>query len=343
MFRFANNEIFWLFWLIAIAIGLYIIAGILKRTALKRFGSTEIITQLMPDTSFVKPFFKFILLLLALAAVILAAARPQLGTRLEEMKREGVEIIIALDVSNSMLAEDISPNRLERAKMAIQRLTDRLVNDKIGLIVFAGKSFVQVPLTTDYAITKMMTATVSTETVQVQGTAIGSAIDLAVNSFSNTDGVSKILIIISDGENHEDNPVESAKQASAKGIIIHSIGIGDPRRTPVPVKGRGGTRNFLTDQEGNIVMTRLDETTLRQIASVAGGTYVRATGAEFGLNNILNEIANMEKTEFESLVYTGYEDKYQYFAGLALILLFLIGFISERKSYFFEKLNIFNN
>ncbi len=341
MFRFANSELFWLFWLIAIALGLYILAGILKRIALRKFGNPELMNQLMPDTSFVKPFIKFSLLLLTLALVILAAARPQLGTRLEEIKREGVEIILALDVSNSMLAEDIRPNRLEQAKMSIQRMTDRLVNDKIGLIVFARKAFVQVPLTTDYTVTKMLTATVSTESVPVQGTAIGSAIDLAVNSFSSTEENSKILIIISDGENHEDNPVEAARLASLRGIVIHTIGIGDPRGSPIPIKGRGGQQNFLTDQDGNVVMTRLDETTLRQIASVTGGIYVRATGSEFGLNNILNEISGMEKSEFESLVYTGYEDKFQYFTGLALFFIFLTVFITDRKSLFFEKLNFF--
>lgn len=340
MFRFANSDLFWLFWLVALAVALYFIAGYLKINAIKRFGNPEMIRQMMPDTSSFRSFLKFGFLLFVLSMIILAAARPQLGTRLEEMKREGVEIIIALDVSNSMLAEDIKPNRLERAKQSIQRMTDRLVNDKIGLIIFAGKSFVQVPLTTDYAITKMMTASVSPGSVPVQGTAIGSGIELASTSFSNNEVSSRVLIIISDGENHEDKPVEAAKLAAEKGIVIHTIGIGDPRGTPIPA---GGQQSFLTDENGEVVMTRLDETTLQQIASATGGVYVRASGAELGLNNILGEISDMEKAEFESKIFTDYEEKFQYFVGLAMLFIFLAVFISDKKSRFFEKLKLFNS
>ena len=342
MFRFAHTEYFWLFWALALAVALYFLALYLKRSAIIRFGNPELVKQLMPDTSFIKPFIKFSFMLLALALIILAAARPQMGTRLEEIKREGVEIIIALDVSNSMLAQDIRPNRLERAKQSIQRMTDRLVNDKIGLIVFAGKAFVQVPLTTDYTITKAMTAVVSPDMVPVQGTAIGSAISLARSSFSQTEGSSRVLIIISDGENHEDDPVEAAKLAKGEGIIIHTVGIGDPRGTPIPLPGRGGQTDFLTNTDGKVVMTKLDETTLKQIASVSGGVYVRASGSDLGLNNILNEISGMEKAEFESQVYTDYEDYFQYFVALALFFLVTGLFISERKSKIFEKLNLFN-
>lgn len=338
MFRFANNELFWLFWFVAVACALYFIAVHLKGKSFEKFGNPDLLKQLMPNSSIIKPFVSFLFLLIALIMVIFAAARPQQGTRLEEIKRQGVEIIIALDISSSMLAEDIKPNRLERAKQAIQMMTDKLMNDKIGLIVFAGKSFVQVPVTTDYAITKMMTANVTTETVPVQGTAIGSAISLAVNSFSNTKGNSKVLIIISDGENHEDNPVDVAKSAADAEIIIHTIGIGDPRGAPVPLEGRGGQKNFLKDSEGNIVMTRLDETTLKQIASVGSGMYVRATGTDLGLNKILNEISGMEKTGYESKVFTDYEDKFQYFVGIAAFFVFFGLFISERKSRIFEKL-----
>jgi Ca-activated chloride channel homolog len=342
MFRFAHTEFFWLFWVVALAMILYFLALYLKRSAISRFGNPELVKQLMPDVSFIKPFIKFTFLLLGLVMIILAAARPQMGTRLEEIKREGVEIIIALDVSNSMLAQDIRPNRLERAKQSIQRMTDRLVNDKIGLIVFGGKSFVQVPLTTDYTITKAMTAVVSPDMVPVQGTAIGSAIALAKSSFSQTEGTSRVLIIISDGENHEDDPVEAAKLASDEGIVIHTVGIGDPRGTPIPLPGGSARTDFLTDTEGKVVMTKLDETTLKQIASVSGGVYVRASGSDLGLNNILNEISGMEKAEFESRVYTDYEDYFQYFVALALFFLVMGIFISERKSKIFEKLNLFN-
>lgn len=343
MFRFANTDFFWLYWLIGLSVFLYAIAFYLKKNSLRKFGNTDLLKQLYPQISFFKRFLRIVLITTALAMIILTATRPQLGTKLQEMKREGVEIIISLDVSNSMLAEDFQPNRLERAKQAIFRMTDKLMNDKIGLIVFAGDAFVQVPLTTDYTITKMMTANVSTDIIPVQGTAIGRAIALAENSFSTVEESSKVIILISDGENHEDDPVEQARKTAEKGIITHVVGIGDTRGTPIPLRDRSGQKRFLTDPDGNVVMTRLDENTLRQIASAGGGVYVRASGSDFGLSSILDNISELEKSEFEAQIFTDFEERFQYFAGLALLLLLIEFFVSERKSSFLNRIALFNN
>jgi Ca-activated chloride channel homolog len=342
MFRFANTEFFWLYWLIVLSVFLYAIASYLKKNSLRKFGNPDLLKHLYPQISVFKGFLRIVLITSALAMIILASTRPQLGTKLQEMKREGVEIIIALDVSNSMLAEDFQPNRLERAKQAIFRMTDRLINDKIGLIVFAGDAFVQVPLTTDYTITKMMTANVATDIVPVQGTAIGRAISLAETSFSTDAESSKVIILISDGENHEDDPVEQARKTADKGIIIHVVGVGDTRGTPISLPDRSGQKRFLTDPDGNVVMTRLDESTLSQIASIGGGVYVRASGSDFGLSSLLEKVSELEKSEFEAQMFTDFEERFQYFAALALLFLVIEFFVSEKKSSFLNRIFLFS-
>ncbi len=308
---------------------------------MKKFGDPGLVGSLMPLFSAQRPVFKFILLLFSLIFIILALAGPRFGSRLEEVKREGVEIIIALDVSNSMLAEDISPNRLERSRMAVSRLISNLRNDRIGLIVFAGDAFVQVPITGDYTAARMLLENVSTDIVPVQGTAIVSAIDLAVRSFTPDSPAGRVLVIISDGEDHEDDPVKAAAIAREKGIIVHTIGIGRPEGAPIPVAGNGGSR-FLTDREGNTVITRLDEATLRRIASAGEGIYIRAGSSGTGLDIIFEEINKMEKAGFDEFAYTEFEERFHYMAAIAILLLIIDFIIPERKNKWLSSISLFS-
>jgi Ca-activated chloride channel family protein len=285
----------------------------------------------MPELSRSRPVVKFLIIILCLASAIVMLARPQFGSRIEEVKKKGVEVIIALDVSNSMLAGDIQPNRLERAKQAISRLVDDLDNDRIGLIVFAGDAYTQIPITTDYVSAKMFLSTISPQMVAKQGTAIGSAIRLGMKSFSPGEGKSKTLIIISDGENHEDDPVTAADEAAKAGIVIHTIGIGSTEGVPIPVN-TGPRKDYLKDSKGNVVITRLDENILKQIAVTGGGIYVRASNSNIGLDEIYNEIKKMKKQELESKVFTEYNEQFQIFAFISLVLLLAEYTVMDRKN-----------
>jgi Ca-activated chloride channel family protein len=262
---------------------------------------------------------------------IIMLSRPQFGSKIEDVKKQGVEVIIALDVSNSMLSEDIQPNRLTRAKQAISRLVDNLDNDKIGLIVFAGDAYTQIPVTTDYVSAKMFLSTISPEMVPKQGTAIGAAISLGIRSFSPGEGKSKAMIIITDGENHEDNPLSSSEEASKAGIVIHTIGIGSTGGVPVPVISNG-KKEYLKDAEGNTVISRLDEDILKKIAMSTNGNYVRASNSNIGLDQIFSGIKKMKKQELESTMYTEYNDQFQIFAAIAAFLLIAEFIIMERKN-----------
>ncbi len=339
MFHFANQQFLYLLILIPVFIIVYVINVRLRRKSMDKFGEYEVIKSLIPLLSKRRPLTKFILMLMALALLIIAAARPQFGSKLKEVKAEGVEIIIALDVSNSMLAQDIKPNRLEKAKRAISRLLDNLRNDKIGLIVFAGDAYTQVPITTDYTATKMLLSTISTDMVPKQGTAIAEAIRMGIKSFSPDEEVKKVLIIITDGENHEDDPIAAAREAKEKGILVYTIGMGLPKGAPIPLPGQS---NFRKDAAGNVIMTKLDEATLVKIAAEGGGIYTRANNVKVGLSQLYKEIEKLDKKELETLVYSEYEDSFQYFVGFALLLLLLEFMIMERKNKKLASLNLFD-
>ncbi|MGF7139786.1 vWA domain-containing protein [Roseimarinus sediminis] len=341
MFRFANPAYLTALGIIPILIVLYIVFRKKRNSALRRFGNPEMLAPLMPNASGARPGWKFFILMLAMAFLITALARPQFGSKLQKIKREGIELIIALDVSNSMMAEDIQPNRLERAKMAISRLTERLTNDKIGLIVFAGDAYTQLPITTDYASAKLFMSTINTSIVPRQGTAIGSAIELGMQSFTPESESSKAIIIITDGENHEDDAVEMAKMAAENNIIVHTIGMGLPQGAPIPVIDANGRKEFRKDKDGEIVVTKLDENMLQKIAAAGNGTYVRANNTEVGINNIFDEISKMEKSELESRVYSEYNDQFFYFIIVALILLVLEFIILERKNKYLKNVKLF--
>jgi Ca-activated chloride channel homolog len=331
LFRFANPDFLYLLLLLPVIILLYIINDVRKKKALKRLGDIKLVGSLVPEMSKIRPVIKFILQLTAFSAGIIMLSRPQFGSKIEDVKKQGVEVIIALDVSNSMLAEDIQPDRLTRAKQAISRLVDNLDNDKIGLIVFAGDAYTQIPITTDYVSAKMFLSTISPEMVPKQGTAIGAAITLGIKSFSPGEGKSKAIIIITDGENHEDDPVAVAEEASKAGIIIHTIGIGSTEGVPVPVI-TNGKKEFLRDIEGKTVISRLDEDILKKIAISSNGNYVRANNSNIGLDEIFSDIKKMKKQDLESTMYTEYNDQFQVFAAIALIMLLADFIIMERKN-----------
>jgi len=341
MFRFGNSEFLYALAIIPLLILLFAAGMYMRRRSLKRFGDFQVVSQLMPLVSKVRPVVKFIFLLLALTSVVFALADPQFGSRLEKIQRKGVELIIALDVSNSMLAEDIEPSRLERAKRAVSQMIDRLHNDKIGLIVFAGDAYVQVPLTTDYSAVKMYLGSITTDIVPRQGTAVGSAIDLARESYDEDSGLDKALIVITDGENHRGNVREAAQRARQEGITIHAIGMGTPQGAPIPVREQNGQVVYQKDQAGDVVISKLDASTLKELASTGEGIYLRANNARTGLNELFDEISQMTRKEIESRVYTDYEHRFQYLVALALFFLFLDLLILERKNKRLMRFNLF--
>lgn len=306
-----------------------------------KFGDVSVIGRLFENVSTTKLYLKFTFMMLAFASLVFALSRPQLGSKLEEVKRQGVDVVIALDVSNSMNAEDIRPSRLEKSKRAIYKLIDQLQGDRIGLVVFAGQAYVQLPITTDYGAAKLFLSTVNTGMVPTQGTAIGAAIEKSVASIGDSAHHNSAIIVITDGENHEDDAVNAAKEAAAKGIFVHTIGMGSPDGAPIPVT-RGNTRTgYLQDQAGTTVITKLDDLVLQEIADAGKGKFVRASNSDDGIPVIMNEINAMEKKEFAAKLFTDYEDQFQYFLGLGLLFLLLDFLISERRSEFIKKLNLF--
>jgi len=326
MLLFADSQYLYLLLLIPLFLLGYGVLRYLRSRRVKAFGDPALVEALMPSRSRSKGWVRMALFCLAFAFFVLGLARPRTGARLAERNTKGAEIIVALDVSNSMLAQDYSPNRLERAKLAISRLTDKLQEDRIGLVIFAGTSFVQLPVTTDYVSAKMFLGSIDTGSIPVQGTAIGDAIRLCIKSFSAQSEKSRVIVVISDGENHEDDPVAAAAQAAELGIKVYTIGVGSAEGQPIPVEG-----GLLRDKEGNIVVTKLDEDTLRAVAKAGGGAYIHAGGEEFGLNPIINDIRRMEDEEFGSVVFEEYDEQYMYFFGIALLLLIVEMLIGERK------------
>ena len=326
MLIFANYKFLYLLLLVPVFLLGYGLLRYLRNRRVKAFGDSELVEALMPSRSRSKGWVKAVLFSLGFAFFVLGLARPRTGAKLAERTTKGAEIIVALDVSNSMLAQDYSPNRLERAKLSIARLTERLQDDRIGLVIFAGTSFVQLPVTTDYVSAKMFLGSIDTGSIPVQGTAIGDAIRLSIKSFSAQSEKSRVIVVISDGENHEDDPVAAAKQAAELGIKVYTIGVGSADGQPIPMNG-----GLLRDKEGNIVVTRLDEETLRKVAQAGGGAYIHAGGEEFGLNPIIQDIRAMEDEEFGSVVFEEYDEQYMYFFGVALLLFVLEMLIGERK------------
>ena len=327
MLYFAAIKYLWLLLLVPVLPLLYALSLALRRRRLAKLGDPAAAARLMPHYSRAKGWIRLILVDLAVGLLAIALARPQIGAKLAERETRGAEIMICLDVSNSMLAEDYSPNRLERAKLAISRLVDRLRDDRIGLIIFAGKPFVQLPITTDYVSAKMFLGSIGPDSVPVQGTAIGDAVLTAVKSFSSQSEKSRAIILITDGENHEDDAVAAAKQAAEAGVKLYTIGVGSPEGQPIRLNGE-----LLKDKDGNIVVTKLDEGTLRKMAQAGGGAYVRAGNEEFGLNPIIDDLRRLEAEHFKSVVFEEYDEQYMYFVAAALVLLAVAFLIGDRRA-----------
>ena len=327
MLNFAQSQYLLLLLLIPFFFVIQALVLKMRRNRIRKFGDEALVSQLMPSYSKGKVWVRLVLFSIGFFFFVIGLSRPQIGAKLKEHETKGAEIMIVLDVSNSMLAEDYSPNRLERAKLAISRLVDKLREDRIGLIVFAGNSFVQLPITTDYVSAKMFLNSITTGSVPVQGTAIGEAINTAMRSFSVQSEKSRAVIVITDGENHEDDPVAAAKQAAEMGVRVYTIGVGSPEGKPIPMDGE-----LLKDKDGEIVVTRLDEKVLQDVAQAGNGLYVRAGNSEFGLNPIIENIDRMEDEKYSSIVFEEYDEQFMYFLGIALFFFALEMLIGDRRS-----------
>lgn len=336
MFRFANSEYLYLLLLIPLLVLFYALVARRRRHLLAKFGNLELLKGLMPDFSRGRLRLKFTLYLLAFTCVVLAAARPQFGSKLREEKAKGVEMMLVVDVSNSMLAEDFEPNRLERTKYAIGKLFEGLQQERVGLVAFAGEPKVQLPITSDYRMAQAFAKRLSPTLVGEQGTAIGKALQLATLSFSSQSEQSRVIVLITDGENHEDDAIEAARVAKEQGIRIYTIGIGTPEGAPIKIDGE-----FVKDENGEMVVSKLNEQMLEQIATSTEGAYVRATKQSIGLDEIVKSINEMEKSELSTIRYEEYNEQYQYLLAVALVLLLLDNFILSRRNPRLRKFNIF--
>ncbi|WP_085536085.1 vWA domain-containing protein [Massilibacteroides vaginae] len=339
MFRFANPEFLYLLFTLPAILIFYVYSVIAKRKAIKKYGNPELLKELMPEVSSSRQNLKFWLLFSAIGMMIFVAAGPQFGSKLETVKRHGVEIMVCLDVSNSMLAEDVAPNRLEKSKQMLSRLTEGFTNDKVGLIVFAGDAFTQLPITSDYISAKMFLSSITPEMVSTQGTAIGKAINLAVRSFTPSEASDKTIILITDGENHEDDAIGAAKKATEKNIHVNIVGMGQPKGAPIPI---GGGNNFMKDREGNVVISKLNEQMCQEIAAAGNGLYVRADNTNSALRALQNEIEKLNKSELESKVYSEYDEQFQILAWFVLALLVAECLIMDRRNRIFRKVKLFS-
>ena len=338
MFRFANIEILWLLVTIPVFVAAYIAYTRHKRRQLEAFGDAELMESLMPNASRIRPTVKFSIVMVALTLLIFAAARPQFGQSERTEKRQGIEAIVALDISNSMLAEDVAPNRLDRAKQMLSKLMDNMSNDKVGLVVFAGDAFVQLPITCDYVSAKMFLNSIKPELIKTQGTAIGQALSTSIRCFGEQSDASRAIILITDGENHEDDAVAVAKRAKEEGIQVLVVGIGKPEGSPLPIPG---TNNFRKDRNGNVVVSKLNEEMCREIAQAGGGIYVRCDNSNTATKAIQKELNKLATQEIETQVFTDYNEQFQSFALIALLLLVIDFFIFNRKNKSITRLNIF--
>ena len=336
MYRFENPEYLWLL-LVVLLLGIIrFVTYFNQKKRLRKFGDPELLRQLMPDVSRWRPLVKFLLLELALTMLIIMVARPQQANGVSQDKRQGIEAIIALDVSNSMLAKDVSPNRLDRAKMMVENLIEDFTDSKVGLIVFAGDAFVQLPITSDYVSAKMFLSSIDPSMIANQGTDIAAAINMASHSFTQQEHVGKAIIVITDGEDHEGGAMEAAKDAHEQGFNIYMLGIGSTKGEPIPDPQTG---NFMTDNQGNMVMSRLNEQMCREIAQAGGGAYIHVDNSSSAQRLLHEELDKLEKGE--TIIYSDYEELFQYAGLMALILLILEICIMDRKNPLLKNIKLF--
>ena len=337
MFRFANYEYIYLLWFIPLLTLLLYIALKKKKKLFSLMGDIEVIKRLHRSTSLKRQMAKGVVVLSAIMILIIALMGPQMGTVISEVKREGIDIVIVLDVSKSMQAEDITPNRLDRAKFEISRFIDRLDGDRIGLVAFAGVSYLQVPLTLDYSAAKMILSIIDTDIIGTQGTATADAISTALEAFRGESITQRVMIILTDGEDHEDDPIEAAEIARDKGVIIYTVGVASTAGAPIPVYEKRGLRISLKrDGDDRIITSRLNEGSLDEIAGITGGRYFRLPARTSGLEMVFNQIAELEKSELSSREFDEYKEWYQYIVAFALLLLFIEPFIPEQRKLISE-------
>lgn len=340
--RFENPQ--YLYWLliIPVLVAIYVLIRLWNKRQFGRFANVKLRGYLVPMFSNARANTKFVIFNLIIALLIIGAANLQSGSKMEKVKREGIDLFLCVDISNSMHAEDIAPNRLERSKQAISKLISKLGGDRIGIIVFAGNAYVQLPITTDYSAAKMFLSTVDTDLIPTQGTEIGRAIELAIKSFGENEH-NKAIVIISDGEDHENGDAVKAAQDAAKyGIKIYTIGMGLDEGAPIPLYNKYGKKTgYKKDKDGNIIITKLDDHILRQIAEIGDGLYVRASNSNVGLDKIYEDINKTEKSEIESSVFTDYDDQFQWFVGAAILLLIIEILLSSGKKEWESNFNLF--
>ena len=342
MYQLEEKIWFWAL-LVIPAIGfLFLILQIWKRQAQKRFSNPKLLNKLSPNKSLFKSILKVVVLSLGFACLAIALVNPKIGTKLETVKRQGVDIVFAIDVSKSMLAEDIAPNRLEKSKQLVTQIINNLASDRIGIIAYAGKAFPQLPITTDYASAKMFLQSMNTDMLSSQGTAIDEAIQLARTYYDDEEQTNRVLIIISDGEDHNDIAVDVAEAASEEGIKIFTIGVGDIKGAPIPIKRNGIVLNYKKDNSGETVITKLNEEVLMKIAEEANGEYINGKNTNKVVEAIRDILNKMDKKEFEAKQFAEYKDQFQWFLGLALFFFFLDVFFLERKTAWLKRLNLFN-
>ncbi|GAL60733.1 MULTISPECIES: vWA domain-containing protein [Algibacter] len=342
MFQLEEKIWFWTLAIIPVIIVLFLLLQFWRYRTQKKFADKELLKRLSPNKSLFKSILKVVVLSLAFLCLTIALVNPKVGTKLETVKREGVDIVFAVDVSKSMLAEDIAPNRLEKSKQLVTQIINNLASDRVGIIAYAGKAFPQLPITTDYGSAKMFLNNMNTDMLSSQGTAINEAIKLATTYFDNEEQTNRVLIIISDGEDHSEDALAYAEQASEQGIKIFTIGVGDLKGGPIPIKRNGIVLNYKKDNQGETVITRLNEDTLKKIAEEANGAYINGKNTNDVVEHIREILNGMDKTEFEAKQFADFKDQFQWFLGLGIFLLLIDVFLLERKTGWLKKLNLFN-
>lgn len=342
MYQLDEKIYFYVLGIIPFLVFLFIGYRIWQKQAQKRFADAQTLNKLSPQKSSFKPILKLVVILLAIACLAIALVNPKIGTKMETVKREGVDIVFAIDVSKSMVAEDIAPNRLEKAKRIVSEIINNLASDRIGIIAYAGQAYPQLPITTDYSAAKMFLQAMNTDMMSSQGTAINEAIEMATTYYDDQDQTNRVLFLVSDGEDHSNAATDAAEEAEAAGIKIFTIGIGTAKGGPMPIRVNGIVDSYKKDNNGEVVITKLNEPLLRAIAREGNGQYINGTNTSEVVSQVTDILSQMDKTEFESQQFADFKDQFQWFIAAAILLLFLDVFLLERKTVWIQKLNLFN-
>ena len=342
MYELEEKSYLYLLFILPVLVAVFLYIQYWKRKKQQEFGDLALIKKLSPEKSTFKPILKFIVFLLALASLILALVNPKIGTKMETVKREGIDIVFAVDVSKSMLCEDVAPNRLEKSKQLVSQIINNLAGDRIGIVAYAGSAFPVLPITTDYSSAKMFLQSMNTDMVSSHGTSLDEAIQLASDYFDKGNKTSKLIIMISDGEDHSEGAEDAAEEANKKGIKILTIGVGTAKGGPIPLKNNGAIESFKRDQNNEVVVTKLNQESLTVIAKDTKGSYINGNNTKEVTEFLKKALNNIEKTEFEATQMADFQSQFQWFIGIAFALLFLDIFFLERKTKWIQKLNLFN-